>query len=331
MKALVLLSGGLDSTLAARLSQELGLELIAFNTVSPFCTCAKSSRSGGCLHSAGSAASMLGLRLVSVDVASDLLEIIRRPRHGFGSHMNPCIDCRILLFCKAREAMAHEGASFIITGEVVGQRPMSQKTQTLRLIEREAGLEGLVVRPLSAKRLQPTVPERRGWIDREKLMGINGRSRQEQMRMAAEFGINDYPCPAGGCLLTDPLFSLRIRDLVKHEQLTVGNVRLSKLGRYFRLSPRTFLIVGRNQSENERIEKLWGEGDCLFQPPDIAGPTSLARGECDEGVREKACRITARYCDLAADEPARILVKNSSRYTRHSLPARDTEIDPLRV
>jgi tRNA U34 2-thiouridine synthase MnmA/TrmU len=302
MKAIVLLSGGLDSTLAACLAKELGLELIAFNTVSPFCLCNHRSDSG-CFHGAASVAKQLGLKFVSQDVSEELLEIIKAPPHGYGSNMNPCIDCRILLFKKAALVMRQEGASFVITGEVLGQRPMSQKFFTMALIEKEAGLKGLVVRPLSAKKLEETIPEKEGWVARDKLLAIAGRGRREQIYLANSFGINDYPCPSGGCLLTDPNFSKRVRDLITHNELTLQNAKLLKVGRHFRLAKTTKLIVGRNEEENQRLISFATPGDLLFAPPDdIAGPTALGRGMFDTALIELASALVVHYCDRVSPQ-----------------------------
>jgi len=298
MKAIALISGGLDSTLAAKLMHGLGLELIALNTVSPFCLC-NHKTSSGCFHGAGLAAKELGLTLLSINVSAELMEIIKNPKHGYGSNMNPCIDCRILLFKKAKEAMQKEGASFVITGEVVGQRPMSQKRQTMRLIEKESGLDGLVLRPLSARLLEPTIPEKEGWVNREKLLSINGRGRRQQISLANEFGINDYPCPSGGCLLTDPEFSRRLKDLMKYQELNLGDIKLLKIGRHFRLSETTKLIVGRNETENAQLLAMAAEGDHIFGPnEETAGPNALGKGIFNKELIELACAITCRYCDL---------------------------------
>ncbi|MDD5238644.1 MAG: hypothetical protein PHU96_06790, partial [Candidatus Omnitrophica bacterium] len=249
MKAIALISGGLDSTLATKIMQNLGIELICLNTVSPFCLCNHHS-SKGCLYGANSTAKELSLKLVSINVTDEFLEIVKKPRHGYGSNMNPCIDCRILLFKKAKDLMYSEGASFVITGEVLGQRPMSQKLNTMRLIEKESGLQDLVLRPLSARVLEPTLPERQGWVTRDKLLAISGRGRREQMDLARELGINDYPCPSGGCLLTDPQFAARLKNLMKYEELNLNAVQLLKLGRHFRLNDKAKLIVGRDEKEN---------------------------------------------------------------------------------
>ena len=303
MKAIALISGGLDSTLASRIVKDLGIELVALNTRSPFCQCNRKKADGSCSHEAGRVSQELGIKLLAINTSSEFMEIVKKPKHGYGSNMNPCLDCRILLFKKAKEAMEEEGASFVITGEVLGQRPMSQRLEAMRLIEKESGLAGLVVRPLSAKVLAPTIPEQKGWIDREKLLAISGRGRREQMDLATDLGINDYPCPSGGCLLTDPGFSLRLKDLMRYQDLGLEDVNLLKIGRHFRLGPGLKLIVGRNESENNRLEALRKEGEPFFQPQELAGPSAILKGEiADNSLLETASRIVAKYCDGATAE-----------------------------
>src|SRR4030043_1004028 len=211
MKAIALLSGGLDSTLAARLVLDQGIELEALNFMTVFCTCP--NKGATCLASQ-KAVETLGIPLKVFNVSEEYLNVVRNPKHGYGSNMNPCIDCRIFMLKKAKVYMEESGASFIITGEVLGQRPMSQRRDAMRLIEKEAGLEGLILRPLSAQFLPVTLPEKEIWINRETLLGIQGRSRKPQMKLADHYGIRDYPCPAGGCLLTDPQFANRMKDLM---------------------------------------------------------------------------------------------------------------------
>ena len=337
MKAIALISGGLDSTLAAKIMQNLDMELVCLNTLSPFCLCNHHS-SKGSLCGAHSVAKELGLKLISVNVTDEFLKIVNKPKHGYGSNMNPCIDCRILLFKKAKEAMVKEGASFVITGEVLGQRPMSQKSNTMKLIEKESGLEGLVLRPLSAKVLMPTIPEEKSWVDRKKLLAINGRGRREQFALANEFGIHDYPCPSGGCLLTDPEFSRRIRDLVNHNELTLENVQLAKAGRYLRLSPQAKLAVGRNQNDNLRLEQLAKDGDWLFSPgQDLAGPTALGRGEFSEELIKLSCQIVCRYSDLNGNKEAQIFYQKTGEVPEGDcsclevLPLVESQLAALRI
>ena len=333
MKAIALVSGGLDSTLAAGIVKDLGIELIAFNNRSPFCLCNRKKADGSCSHEAGRVSQELGLKLIAINTSVEFLEIVKKPKHGYGSNMNPCLDCRILLFKKAKEAMENEGASFVITGEVLGQRPMSQRLEAMKLIDRESGLEGLVVRPLSAKVLGPTIPEKMGWINREKLLAISGRGRREQMDLALEMGINDYPCPSGGCLLTDPGFSRRLKDLMRYQDLNLGDVNLLKIGRHFRLSPGLKLIVGRNESENNRLEASRKEGEPFFQPQELAGPSALLMGVIAENsLLETASRIVAKYSDGATPETKLRYLKNPlQEYTFIVSPIEDVRLVALRV
>lgn len=319
MKALALISGGLDSTLAARLMQQQGIELIAFHAENLFCPCIKLS-AGACQQGAAGVSRMLGVPLVTIDVSAEVIERVRKPRFGYGAHVNPCLDCRLVLFKHARQAMGSQGASFIVTGEVLGQRPMSQKRHMLPLLEKEAGLQGLIVRPLCARLLDETIPEKNGWIDRQKLLQINGRSRKEQMALARRLGITAYPNAAGGCLLTDPQFSRRVRDLLEHDELDLDNVLLSKVGRYFRLGERTRLIVGRNERENGQLLVLRRPADSLFEPDEnVAGPTAVGRGEFTHGDYERSAAIVARYCDRASDGPVRIMVTSGHSRTAYTV------------
>ena len=304
MKAIALLSGGLDSTLAAKVLLDQGIELEAINFLTVFCTCTKGGET--CLASQ-KAVEALGISLKVFNVSEEFLEIVKHPRHGYGSNMNPCIDCRIFMLKKAKARMESTGASFIVTGEVLGQRPMSQRRDAMRQTEKESGLDGLILRPLSAKFLPPTLPEQQGWVDREKLLGIQGRSRKEQMKLAAQFGIHDYPCPAGGCLLTDPGFAHRIRDLMNHHpDFSINDVHLLKVGRHFRLSPALKLIVGRNEEENQKVQTFAREGDLLLKMLHRPGPLSLLRGKAEEEEIRTAAAITARYSKAMDSEETEV-------------------------
>lgn len=298
IKAISLISGGLDSTLATKVVMDQGVEVVAANFVSPFCRCDRKSK--GCRHEAKFVADELDIPLKIMNATREFLEILKSPKHGYGSHMNPCLDCRILMLKKTRELMEELGASFLITGEVLGQRPMSQRRDAMRLIEKEAGVLGLVLRPLSAKLLEPTIPEERGWVDREKLLSISGRGRKEQFKLASDFNIKDYPCPAGGCLLTDPAFSKRVKDLIKNDELTLEDIQLLNHGRHFRLSDHNKVIVGRNEHDNERLFSLKKDSDIFLMPQaDVSGPSALGRGEgfSDPGMVRLAASIAGRYFD----------------------------------
>lgn len=293
MKAIALLSGGLDSTLAARVMIEQGIELEALNFMTVFCTC--TNRGETCLASQ-KAVEHLGISLKVWNVSEEYLSVVKHPAHGYGSQINPCIDCRIFMLKKAKKYMEESGASFIITGEVLGQRPMSQRKNVMHLIEREAGLKGLILRPLSAKVLPITIPEKEGWVDREKLLRLQGRSRKPQMELAEYYGIRDYPCPAGGCLLTDPGFAKRMKDLMVHSpDFTLNDVHLLKMGRHFRFSQDVKLVIGRNEEENQKIKTFALDGDILLKVSDYPGPLSLLRGRLRENDLERAASITAYY------------------------------------
>lgn len=308
MRAIALVSGGLDSSLAAKLIKDQGIEIIALNFKTPFCLCDRKS-SSGCISHARKLADTLAIELKVINVSEDFFRILKNPPHGYGSNMNPCIDCRILMFKKAKEFMQESGAAFIFSGEVVGQRPMSQQKHTLRMIERESGLEGLILRPLSAKILPETIPEIKGWVRREKLLDFNGRSRKPQFNLADCFGIKDYPCPAGGCLLTDPQFSARVKDLIKYGELNLNNIESLKVGRHFRFNPQAKLMVGRDEKENQRLLDLARDADYIFRPQKIAGPTALGRGVFDDSLIKLSCGITSRYSDLNGSNSIEIVYR----------------------
>lgn len=334
MKAIALISGGLDSTLAARLIKEQGIEIVALNFKTLFCLCDRDTTSG-CANFAHETADNLGIELKIINVSKEFLDIVRSPKHGYGSNMNPCIDCRILMLKKAKEFMQETAASFIITGEVLGQRPMSQHKQALKIIEKESGLEGLVLRPLSARLLPETIPEEEGWVSRDRLLDFSGRTRKPQIELAKTLNIKDYPCSAGGCLLTDPQFAKRIKDLITHGELTLKNAELLKTGRHFRLSDKAKLIVGRDEKENERLVNLAKTGDYLFTPPyDIAGPTSLGRGIFTEELIRLSCSITCRYCDLNGKKNADIIyrkISDDKEMILDSLPLNESGINNFRI
>jgi tRNA-specific 2-thiouridylase len=293
MKAIALLSGGLDSTIAARVMMEQGVELEALNFMTVFCTC--TNRGATCLASQ-KAVETLGIPLKVFNVSEEYLDVVKHPKHGYGRNMNPCIDCRIFMLKKAKAYMEESGAVFIVTGEVLGQRPMSQRKDAMHLIEKEAGLEGLILRPLSAKVLPTTIPEKEGWVDRERLLNISGRSRKPQIELADHYGIHDYPCPAGGCLLTDPGFAKRMKDLMVYDpQFSLNDVHLLKMGRHFRFSNGVKLVVGRNEEENQKIQTFAQGEDILLKVSSFPGPLSLLRGKLNEGDIEKAAAITVHY------------------------------------
>jgi tRNA U34 2-thiouridine synthase MnmA/TrmU len=222
--------------------------------------------------------------------------MVERPPHGHGSGMNPCIDCRIYMLRKVKELLPQMGASFVITGEVLGQRPMSQHRNTLRLIERECQLEGLILRPLSAQHFSPTIAEQEGIVDRQRLLDISGRSRKMQIDLAEQFGIRDYPCPAGGCLLTDKEIAARLRDLFAYvPDYDMADLQLLKIGRHFRLNQALKVIVGRNREDNEKIRMFAKPGSIMFMPSGFRGPTAVIRGTTDEDSDMVIGWVIARY------------------------------------
>jgi tRNA-uridine 2-sulfurtransferase len=327
-KAIALLSGGLDSTLAVRLMLEQGVEVEALNFVTPFCQC---NRRGRC--ESIRVARQFHIPCETIVVTDEFFEVVRHPKHGYGSGMNPCLDCRILMFSKARQRMEETGADFVFTGEVLGQRPMSQRQDAMRIIERESGLGGRLLRPLCAKLLPPSAPEREGLVDREKLLGIKGRSRKPQMALAEEHAIGDYPCPAGGCLLADPGFAGRMRDLVVHcPEFDLADVSLLKVGRHFRLSPLAKAVVGRDEGENQRIRTLARPGDLTLEVEGFGSPIALVRGEVGvEGVR-LAAAITIRYSDASECAAVKYGPTGNPLSDRvYSMPLGEEALQALRV
>jgi tRNA-specific 2-thiouridylase len=300
MKALGLLSGGLDSTLAVKLIIEQGIDVEAINFVTPFCLC----RKGGC--GATEAAKTFNIPLKHVSAGTDYLRIIRKPRFGYGKNLNPCVDCRIFMLKKAKKYAKEIGAKFIFTGEVLGQRPMSQHKGALDLIEREAGLEGKILRPLSAKLLPETEATTKGYVDKEALRDIRGRSRKPQIEMTKEFNITNYPCAAGGCLLTDKEFAGKLRDLFEHKKrVTVKEVNQLKVGRHFRFGENK-IIVGRNEAENGLLQRTKLKADYCFEVPDCGSPLTILKGPKTKAAVEKAAGLTAFHSDKKTGE---VLVK----------------------
>jgi len=285
-KGLSLTSGGLDSQLAIRVLQDAGAEVEAVCFSTPFFD----------ITAARKAAAALGVKLHVVDFTADEISLIENPPHGFGGAMNPCIDCHALMIRRAGELMASLGYDFVATGEVQGQRPMSQNRQSLGIVEKCSGLKGRLIRPMSAKLLEPTIPEMEGMLDREKLLDISGRGRERQIALAAEFGIVDYPSPAGGCKLTEDGFCRKLKDLKDHEGL--GNRRLVELlliGRHYRLPDGTGIVVGRDKTDNALIDASTDLGE-VIRIPDLPGPHTLVIGESKSSAdREMALQITSMY------------------------------------
>jgi tRNA-specific 2-thiouridylase len=315
IKAVGMLSGGLDSTLAVRIMLEQGIQVTALHFRTGFSYPRWDRETGKPLPSdAERAAKMLGVPLEIIEVPDNYIQVVLHPRFGYGSGMNPCVDCRIFLLRQAKAWMEAHGHQFAFTGEVVGQRPKSQMRPTLNTVERESGLEGYLLRPLSAKLLEPTIPEQRGWVDREKLYAINGRGRKEQIALAAKFGITEYAQPSGGCCtLIHKVYSRRLRDFLEHEgeeALTAARAQLLAVGRHLRLDSGRKVVVGRHERENDYLESC-GVPGVLLTTPGHPGPITLVPGDPTRQEIEQAAQITAGYSD-GKDEPAvRVEVRRS--------------------
>jgi len=293
IKAVGLLSGGLDSTLAARLMLEQGIEVHAINFTSPFCTC--TPKKSGCAAVVTAVRNLGNISLKRVGLTDEYLEIVKNPKHGYGSGLNPCLDCRILKIKEAGKYMTEIGGSFLFTGEVLGQRPMSQHRPSLDLIDRESGLDGYILRPLSAAHLRPTNPEQRGYVDRSKMMDISGRSRKKQIEGAAQKGIMDFPCPAGGCLLTDKHFAGLMRDYFAFtEHPSIKDIPLLKIGRHFRLDTGDKVIVARDEHECLSFKRLCDEMHHLLTPLDFSGPSVILQGSSLNSAIRKMIEYTKR-------------------------------------
>ena len=292
-RAFSLLSGGLDSLLATRLIMDQGIEVVGLHFITPFFGYQKKGQEPRYQERWKE---LYGIDARIIDVGDEYFRILRNPRYGYGRNFNPCVDCKIFLFSRAKDMMAEEEADFLVSGEVLGQRPMSQRRDTMRIVERDSGTEGFLLRPLCAQRLKPTRPELEGIVDREKLLGITGRGRKPQMELAERMGIRHYPAPAGGCLLTDPEMANRIRRFFNQSpQATVNEILLLQVGRHFQLSEDRHLVVGRREEENARLTELFREGDTLLRVHGIPGPLGLLRGRADEEGLRMAASIVARY------------------------------------
>jgi tRNA-specific 2-thiouridylase len=298
MKALALFSGGLDSMLAVKTIADQGVEVIALHIKTGF---------GGTKDITDlmrERAERAGASMEVVDVREEYIQkILFDPVYGYGKNFNPCIDCHGYMFKIAKGLMERFDASFIITGEVLGQRPMSQRADAIKQVTKLAqdSDEKLILRPMSAKLMEPTTPEIEGWIDREKLLDISGRSRERQMKLAESYGWEDYESPGGGCLLTEAHFSERLREFVAHDELTVEEIDLLKFGRHFRLPGGSKLVVGRNKEDNEGLQRIESEKYITLKLP-IAGPFSLLSREASDADRELGAKIAITYARSSPKE-----------------------------
>ena len=326
-KAISLFSGGLDSILATELVRHQGIEVIAFNVKTPFGIPKKDGQT-----EAQQGAETLKVPLVVQCVDKEYIKMLRSPRFGYGKNINPCVDCKIFILKQAKKYAKEVGADFLFTGEVLGERPMSQHGTALRTIEKESGLEGKLLRPLSAKLMAETEAEKRGLIDREKLLAIEGRSRKPQFELAKQFGIKVYPSPAGGCLLTCEEYAKKLRDLFNHKKRVSGeDVALLRIGRHFRVGD-SKVVVGRNQAENIYLTEHRCRCDYLFElPTPIMGPTTLLQGPKTKTALKTAAELTAFYSDAKTPEAKVKYGKEfMDKVVAVSVPKREN-VDKLRV
>ena len=308
-KVVALLSGGLDSQLAIKMMQEQGFDVSAVAIKTPFCDfdCGR-----GCGFEIRERADDLNVNLKTVYLGDEYIEMLKHPKHGIGAGFNPCIDCRSMMFDAAKKHMEDIGAEFIISGEVLGQRPMSQHAPALKTIEKESDLVGKIVRPLSAALLPEIDPEKNGLIKRENLGMIRGRTRRNQLDMAKKYGIENPPNAGGGCLLTEPHFGIKAKDLFSHtKNPTINDIDLLKIGRHFRLDEETKFIVGRNKDENEMIKAIALPGDILLEAKDFVGPVSILRGSNAKEHLKFASSVTLRYSDAPNNKQAIVSIKNN--------------------
>lgn len=325
ISALVMLSGGLDSMLAACVLKAQGIQVTGLTFESPFFSAAK----------ARAAAAHIGVPLRVEDFADDLVALVEHPPHGFGSCINPCIDCHAAMIRRAGVILKRDGFDFVATGEVLNQRPMSQTGKNLRVVAEDSGLQDLLVRPLSARLLPESGPERRGWVDRSRLLDLNGRGRKPQYRLAEQFGITQYPPSAGGCKLTEPHYADRLWDLRRNGMLKDRRaITLLGLGRHFRLSSKVKVVIGRNATENETLALSRIPGEILIgMLPEIPGPNGLVTGPAGENEILMAARLCARYSDVRANDQVTVVVvgRDGRDGTMPVAPASELDIERLKI
>lgn len=301
IKALSLFSGGLDSILATRLIMDQGIEVEAIQFVTPF------FNYDVLLDLEGHKKKIkdtFGIDVSVIDISDNYLRLLHNPLHGFGKNFNPCIDCKIMMFRRAKSMLAERGASFLISGEVLGQRPMSQRRDTMNVIERDSETRSLLLRPLCAQLMAETEPEIKGWVDRSKLLRMSGRGRSAQIALAAQYGITDYPAPAGGCTLADPILSKRIAELYRADiklsavSITVPDIRVLLIGRQLLLPGGGWLVLGRDEKDNDRLEQLAQPDDALLYMEEWPGPTALLK---KAKIRYSDPETLRKYLELSAE------------------------------
>lgn len=328
-KCLALFSGGLDSLLAIKVMKNAGIEVIGLNFDTGFFFGAYTDENGVKKYKAPVPPDY-DIRVV--DISKEFFEMMKQPKHGFGKHMNPCIDCKIFMLRKAKELLDEYGAGFIITGEVLGQRPMTQNMRSMKIIEADAGVAGYLLRPLCAKNLELTEPEKLGWVDREKLLGIQGRTRTTQLALAKEWGLEAYvKPPAGGCILTEEVYSRRLLDHLKHnKEMSKEEMRLLNVGRHFRNGGYKF-IVGRKESENKELLRL-SKGAYVFDSVNAPGPIVLTFDEVDEEAVKFIASVTAGYSDAKDKDAAEVKIsRDGSESTMTVKPLDKAQIAGLNI
>jgi tRNA U34 2-thiouridine synthase MnmA/TrmU len=342
VKAIGLLSGGLDSTLAAKVLLEQGIEVIGINYSTGFCmndhrrALGREEENPRRLRNEGlRAGADLGIPIEILDAGEAYLKMVLNPKHGYGKRANPCIDCRIFMIHGAADYMREHGAQFVFTGEVLNQRPMSQHMRSLRLVEKECGIPGYLLRPLSAQHLPPTIPEQRGWIDRDKLLAISGRSRKEQIAWSRKWGIDDYPQPSGGCcFLADENFARRFHDKKEHssiEDIRKEELILLKVGRHFRLAPGLKIIVARDESENNFLSRFV-DSKWSFEVMDTGSPITLVEGDPNLEMRRLIAAITARYSDRRSEPLVEVSGRRAGHEERLTVsPVADQTLEAYRI
>jgi tRNA-specific 2-thiouridylase len=318
-----LISGGLDSMLAARLLQDQDIHVIGISFVTPFFGSKRAER----------AAAMINMELRIMDITELHLEIVKSPKYGYGKGMNPCIDCHTLMFREAGKVMEAEGADFLFSGEVLGERPMSQNRQSLMIVAKQSGYQDFIIRPLSARLLPETLPEREGKVDRERLLDISGRSRKPQIELAAHYGTTEYPQPAGGCLLTEPGYSRRLRELMEHSPiLDARDIQMLRIGRHFRLDTGEKVIVGRDKDENEKILALKDEEDITLRVKDYPSPITIIPCSASQDAIAKAASICVRYSDAPHSEGVVVTYRHQERiYTLTAETLSQEELEIIRI
>jgi len=296
MKAIALFSGGLDSTLAMKLIIDQGIEVLAVNINTGF------GSTKDRLEHMQSMCDQVGAELRIIDIQSEYLQdVLFDPKHGYGKNFNPCIDCHAKMFAVAKSIMKAEGASFLLSGEVMGQRPMSQNKDALQTVLNESNCDGLLLRPMSALRLTPTIAEEKGWVDRDKLEGITGRSRDRQLALAKEIGLDDFESPGGGCLLTDENFGKKMFDFIKYDKFEVKDIPVMKFGRHFRLADGAKLVIGRDKEENEHLQNIDNDKYYHIKTVGLPGPHALLSKNATQKDKELSASAILTYCKTSVD------------------------------